>query len=127
MPQGLPGDLADLSVVHGAEDRRITHPLTDPQLNADAGVEEEHGGQGQQEKSHHDEGGVHLPLSQRAPSLVTANVRAIVQEVVFDLGRGGISIQHVCVEVLHHPGHSQLRLNLSVQLEKKIRVQHTKI
>lgn len=46
LPEGLPGDLADLSVVHGAEDRGITHPLTDPQLNADAGVEEEHGSQG---------------------------------------------------------------------------------
>lgn len=44
-PEGLPGDLADLSVVHGAEDRGIAHPLTDPQLNSNAGVEEEHGGQ----------------------------------------------------------------------------------
>lgn len=60
--RGLPGDLADLSVVHGAEDRGIAHPLADPQLDADAGVEEEHGGEGQQEEGHHDEGGVGLPV-----------------------------------------------------------------
>lgn len=81
----LPGDLADLSVVHGAEDRGIAHPLADPQLDADAGVEEEHGGEGQQEKGHHDEGGVGLPLRQRAPSLLAADVVAVVQEVIFDL------------------------------------------
>lgn len=83
--RGLPGDLADLSVVHGAEDRGIAHPLADPQLDADAGVEEEHGGEGQQEQGHHDEGGVGLPVRQRAPSLLTADVVAVVQEVVFDL------------------------------------------
>lgn len=91
---GLPGDLADLSVVHGAEDRGITHPLPDPQLDADAGVEEEHGGQGEQEKSHHDEGGVGLPVSQGGPSLLAANVITIVQEVVFDLGGGKENSHH---------------------------------
>lgn len=72
-------------MVHGAEDRGIAHPLADPQLDADAGVEEEHGGEGQQEQGHHDEGGVGLPVRQRAPSLLTADVVAVVQEVVFDL------------------------------------------
>lgn len=83
--EGLPGDLADLSVIHGAEDRGIAHPLADPQLDPDARVEEEHGGQGEQEKGHHDEGGVGLPVGHRAPPLLTANVITVVQEVVFDL------------------------------------------
>lgn len=81
-------------MVHGAEDRGVAHPLADPQLDADAGVEEEHGGQGQQEKGRHDEGGVGLPVSQGAPPLLTANVMAIVQKVVFDLeaSEGKISV-----------------------------------
>lgn len=85
LPEGLPGDLADLSVVHGAEDGWIANPLADPQFDTNAGVEEEHGSEGQQEKSHHDEGGVGLPVRQSAPCLLTANVVAIIQEVVFDL------------------------------------------
>lgn len=81
-------------MIHGVEDGRVPHPLADPQLDADAGVEEEHGCQGEQEESHHDEGGVRLPVSQRAPTLLAADVVVIVQEVVLHLGeeregRGG--------------------------------------
>lgn len=83
----LPRDLTDLPVVHGVEDRGVTHPLADPQLDADAGVEEQHGCQGEQEQSHHDEGGVGLPVGQRAPTLLTAHVVVVVQEVVFHLWR----------------------------------------
>lgn len=83
----LPWDLIDLSVVHGVEDRWVAHPLTDPQLDANAGVEEQHGRQREQEKSHHDEGGVHLAVSQRTPTLLTAHMVVIIQEVVLHLGR----------------------------------------
>lgn len=85
----LPRDLTDLPVVHGVEDRGVAHPLADPQLDADAGVEEQHGCQGEQEKSHHDEGGVGLPVGQRAPTLLTAHVVVVVQEVVFHLWEEG--------------------------------------
>lgn len=76
-------------MVHRVEDRGVAHPLADPQLNADARVEEQHGCQGEQEKSHHDEGGVRLPVSQGAPTLLTAHVVVIVQEVVLHLSEGG--------------------------------------
>lgn len=99
----LPWDLIDLSVVHGVEDGGIAHPLADPQLDADAGVEEQHGRQREQEKSHHDKGGVHLAVSHRAPTLLTAHVVVIVQEVVLHLGmedRRGLSPGGTNKEVL---------------------------
>lgn len=76
-------------MVHGAEDRRVANPLADPQLNANPRVQEEHSCQGEQEKSHHDEGGVRLPVSERAPALLAAHVVVIIQEVVLHLGDGG--------------------------------------
>lgn len=76
-------------MVHGVEDRGVAHPLADPQLDADTRVEEQHGRQGEQEKSHHDEGGVHLPVSQGAPTLLAAHVVVIIQEVVLHLSEGG--------------------------------------
>lgn len=81
----LPRDLTDLPVVHGVEDRGVAHPLADPQLDANACVEEQHGRQREQEKSHHDEGRVRLPVSQRAPTLLAAHVVLIIQEVVLHL------------------------------------------
>lgn len=76
-------------MVHGVENRGVTHPLADPQLDANACVEEQHGCQREQEKSHHDEGGVRLPVSQRAPTLLTAHMVVIIQEVVLHLRDGG--------------------------------------
>lgn len=58
----VPADLVDLGVVDGVEDEGVPHPLADPQLDADACVEEQHGGQRQHKQSHHDEGGIRLPL-----------------------------------------------------------------
>lgn len=90
-------------MVHGVEDGGIAHPLADPQLDADAGVEEQHGRQREQEKSHHDKGGVHLAVSHRAPTLLTAHVVVIVQEVVLHLGmedRRGLSPGGTNKEVL---------------------------
>ena len=81
-----PGDLTDLPVVHGVEDRGVAHPVADPQLDPDARVKEQHGGQGEQEQSHHDEGGVRLPVSHGVPTLLTAHMVMIVQEVVLHLG-----------------------------------------
>ena len=76
-------------MVHGVEDRGVAHPLADPQLDADARVEEQHGCQREQEQGHHDEGGVRLPVGQRAPTLLTAHVIVIVEEVILHLGEGG--------------------------------------
>lgn len=81
----LPRDLANLPVVHGVEDRGVAHPLADPQLDADARVQEQHGHQGEQEEGHHDEGGVGLPVGQRVPVLLAADVVVIVQKVVLHL------------------------------------------
>lgn len=72
-------------MVHGGEDRGVAHSLANPQLDANARVEEQHGRQREQEKSHHDEGGVRLPVSQRAPPLLTAYVVEVVQEVILHL------------------------------------------
>lgn len=78
-------DLTDLPVVHGVEDWRVTHPLADPQLDANTRVEEQHGCQREQEKGHHDEGGVGLPVRQRGPTFLTAHVVMVIQEVVLHL------------------------------------------
>lgn len=72
-------------MVHGVEHGGVAHPLADPQLDGDARVEEQHGSQRKQEESDHDEGGVELPVSQRVPSLLTAHVVVIIQEVVLHL------------------------------------------
>lgn len=72
-------------MVHGVEHRGVAHPLADPKLDADAGVEEQHGCQGEQEEGHHDEGGVRLPVSHRAPPLLAAHVVVVVQKVVLHL------------------------------------------
>lgn len=86
-PVLLPWNLIDLPVVHGVEHGRIPDPFVDPQLDADAGVEEEHGDQRQQEQSHHDEGRVRLTVFERWPTLLAAHVVMIVQEVVLHLKR----------------------------------------
>lgn len=89
-------------MVHGVEDRGVAHPLADPQLDADARVQEQHGHQGEQEEGHHDEGGVGLPVGQRVPVLLAAHVVVIVQKVVLHLWIGetgrGRSVK-VCREV----------------------------
>lgn len=79
-------------MVHGVEDKGVSHPLADPQLDANAGVEEQHGCQREQEEGHHDEGGVRLPVRQRLPSLLTADMVVIIQEIVFHLGKRGKKI-----------------------------------
>ena len=72
-------------MVHGVEDGGIADPLADPQFDANTRVEEKHGRQREQEQRYHDEGGVHLPVSVRAPTLLTAHVVVIIQEVILHL------------------------------------------
>lgn len=82
----LPWDLANLPVVHGVEHRWVAHPFADPQLDTDAGVQEQHGHKREQKEGHHDEGGVGLPVLQWVPVLLAADMVVIVQEVIFHLG-----------------------------------------
>lgn len=85
----LPGDLIDLPVVHGVEHGRVAHPVAYPQFDAYPCVQKQHGSQRQHKQSHHDEGGVHLPVGQRVPTLLTAHVVVIVQEIVLHLKMAG--------------------------------------
>ena len=72
-------------MVHSTEDGRVAHAFADPQLDADARVQEEHGRQGQEEERHHDEGGVDLSLLQGLPELLTTHMVLLVHKVILHL------------------------------------------